>query len=264
MNILDEILEVKKEEVKNLKRRYSFNSFGSMEYFNSKTRSLKAALSLPGKISIIAEVKKASPSKGILKSDFNHIRIADTYQSNGADAISVLTDEKFFRGNIIFLSEIRKFAVIPLLRKDFILDEYQILEAKAFGADAVLLISEILSANQIKDLSECAEENNLDVLLELHSEDEISKIDFDRCNLIGVNNRDLKTFKVDVKTTEKILNNIDKKIISVSESGINKMDDIKYLKSINVNAILVGEHFMRSENPANELKQFIEWCSYES
>lgn len=264
MNILKQILEVKKEEIKNLKKKYSFNSFSSMEYFQSNTRSLKSALSHPEKISIIAEVKKASPSKGIIKSDFDHIRIADTYQSNGADAISVLTDEKFFQGQISFLSEIRKISEVPLLRKDFILDEFQILEAKAFGADAILLISEILSANQIKDLTECAVENNLDVLLELHSENEISKIDFNRNNLIGINNRDLTTFDVDLKTTEKVLHKIENEIISVSESGISKKEDIDYLKSIKVNAVLVGEHFMRSENPSNELKQFIEWCSYES
>lgn len=264
MNILKQIIEVKREEIKKLKKKYSINSFSSMEYFQSKTRSLKSALSHPEKISIIAEVKKASPSKGIIKSDFDHIRIADTYQSNGADAISVLTDEKFFQGKISFLSEIRKISEIPLLRKDFILDDYQILEAKAFGADVILLISEILSANQIKDLTDCAVENNLDVLLELHSENEISKIDFNRNNLIGINNRDLTTFEVDLKTTEKVLLKIDNEIISVSESGISKRDDIEYLKSIKVNAILVGEHFMRSENLSNELKQFIEWCSYEN
>lgn len=264
MNILKQILEVKKEEIKNLKKKYSFNSFSSMEYFQSNTRSLKSALSHPEKISIIAEVKKASPSKGIIKSDFDHIRIADTYQSNGADAISVLTDEKFFQGQISFLSEIRKISEVPLLRKDFIMDEYQILEAKAFGADAILLISEILSANQIKDLTDCAVENDLDVLLELHSENEISKIDFNRNNLIGINNRDLTTFDVDLKTTEKVLQKIDNEIISVSESGISKKEDIDYLKSIKVNAVLVGEHFMRSENPSNELKQFIEWCRYEN
>lgn len=264
MNILEEIIEVKKEEVKSLRKRYSYNSFNSMEHFQHQTRSLKKALSNQNKISIIAEVKKASPSKGVIQSDFNHIRIAEIYQSNGADAISVLTDEKFFQGHISFLAEIRKLSEIPLLRKDFIIDEYQILEAKAFGADAILLISEILSANQIKDLTDCAIENNLDVLLELHSENEIPKLDLMRNNLIGINNRDLKTFEVDLTTTKKIKDKIDGEIIIVSESGISKRDDIEYLKSINVNAILVGEHFMRSENPGDELKKFIEWCRYEN
>lgn len=264
MNILEEIIEVKKEEVKILKRKYSFNSFGSMEYFNRKSISLKNSLSHKNKISIIAEVKKASPSKGVIRHDFDHLKIADTYQSNGADAISILTDEKFFKGSIIFLSEIRKISDLPLLRKDFIIDEFQILEAKAFGADAILLISEALSENQIKDLTDCAFENNLDVLLELHSPSEIIKIDFNRNNLIGINNRDLKTFEVDLTTTEMVLNKIDEQIISVSESGINKQSDIEYLKSINVNAILVGEHFMRSDNPGDELKKFIDWCNYEN
>lgn len=264
MNILKEITEVKKEEIKNLKRKYSFNSFSSLEYFSRKTKSLKAALKKENKISIMAEVKKASPSKGVIKTDFNHLRIANIYLTSGADAISVLTDEKFFQGKISFLNEIRKLAEIPLLRKDFILDEYQIFEAKAFGADAILLISEILSELQIKDLTDCATEQNLDVLLELHSENEIPKIDFSKNNLIGINNRDLKTFEVDLTTTEKVLNKINSEIISVSESGIRNQGDIEYLKSLKINSILVGEHFMRSENPANELKQFVKWCSYEN
>lgn len=264
MNILDEIIEVKKEEVKNLKKKYSFNSFSSMEYFQSKTRSLRSALLHPEKISIIAEVKKASPSKGIIKSDFNHIRIADTYQSNGADVISVLTDEKYFQGHINYLSDIRKITEIPLLRKDFLIDEYQILEAKAFGADAILLICEILSPNQINDLTDCAIENKLDVLLELHSENQINKINFEKNNIIGINNRDLKSFEVDLTTTQRVKSAIKQNCIIVSESGISKKEDIEFLKSIDVNAILVGEHLMKSENPCDELKKLIEWCSYEN
>jgi indole-3-glycerol phosphate synthase len=177
MNILQEIVEVKKEEVKNLKKKFSYNSFNSLEYFNSETRNFEKALMNDKRISVIAEIKKASPSKGIIRQDFNHQKIAEVYNSASVDSISVLTDKNFFKGDIQFISDIKKITDIPLLRKDFIIDEYQILEAKAFGADAILLISEILSANQIKDLTECAAELNLYVLLELHSDNEISKID---------------------------------------------------------------------------------------
>jgi indole-3-glycerol phosphate synthase len=264
MNILSEIVEVKKQEVKDLKKKYSYNSFSSFEYFNSETKSLHTALRNKERISVIAEIKQASPSKGILKKNFNHLKIAETYNNAKVDAISVLTDEKFFMGKIQFISDIRKLTAIPLLRKDFIIDEYQIFEAKAFGADAILLISEILSANQIKDLTDCADELNLSVLLELHSADEVSKIDFHRNNIIGINNRDLNDFSVDISTTKKIKDNIPQEVIIVSESGLTKRDDIEYLKNINVDAVLVGEHFMKSDDLAESLNNFLSWCNYEN
>lgn len=264
MNILEEIIEVKKEEIKNLKKKFSFNSFASMEYFDKPCRSFKSALEKENKISIIAEIKKASPSKGVIRKEFNPLNIAEIYNSSGADAISVLTDEKFFQGHVNYLSDIRKITEKPLLRKDFIIDEYQILHAKAFGADAILLICEILSKNQIKDLTDCAIENKLDVLLELHSQNQINKIDFERNKIIGINNRDLKTFEVDLTTTQKVKSAIGQNCIIVSESGISQKKDIDFLKSVGVNAILVGEHLMKSENPGDELKKLIEWCNYEN
>ena len=264
MNILSEIVEVKKEEVKNLKKKFSYNSFNSLEYFNSETKNFEKSLTNNKRISVIAEIKKASPSKGVISQDFNHLKIAEIYNSASVDSISVLTDKNFFKGNIHFISDIKKITDIPLLRKDFIIDEYQILEAKAFGADAILLISEILSANQIKDLTDCATELNLSVLLELHSDNEISKIDFHRNKVIGINNRDLTDFSVDITTTEKIKNRIKQQVIIVSESGISTEKDIDYLKKINVNAVLVGEHFMKSENLVESLKQILDWCNYEN
>lgn len=264
MNILREIVEVKKDEVKNLKKKFSYNSFNSLEYFNSETRNFEKSLTKDKRISVIAEIKKASPSKGIIRHDFDHLKIAEVYNSASVDSISVLTDEKFFNGNIDFISDIKKITDVPLLRKDFIIDEYQILEAKAFGADVILLICEILSANQIKDLTDCAAELNLSVLLELHSSNEISKIDFQRNKVIGINNRDLTDFSVDITTTEKIKDEIEQQVIIVSESGISIEKDVEYLKKINVNAVLVGEHFMKSENLVESLKQFLDWCNYEN
>lgn len=264
MNILKEIVEVKKDEVKNLKKKFSYNSFNSLEYFNSETRNFEKSLTNDRRISVIAEIKKASPSKGIIRHDFDHLKIAEVYNSASVDSISVLTDEKFFNGNIHLISDIKKITDVPLLRKDFIIDEYQILEAKAFGADAILLICEILSANQIKDLTDCAAELNLSVLLELHSSNEISKIDFQRNKVIGINNRDLTDFSVDITTTEKIKDEIEQQVIIVSESSISIEKDVEYLKKINVNAVLVGEHFMKSENLVESLKQFLDWCNYEN
>lgn len=264
MNILKDIVEIKKAEVKNLKKKFSYNSFNSFEYFNSETRNFEKSLINEKRISVIAEIKKASPSKGMIKENFDHLKIAEVYNSAKVDSISVLTDEKFFKGHIHYISDIKKITDIPLLRKDFIIDEYQILEAKAFGADAILLISEILSANQIKDLTDCAIELNLSVLLELHSDNQISKFDFHKNKIIGINNRDLTDFSVDITTTEKIKNKIKQQVTIVSESGISTEKDIEYLKDIKVDAVLVGEHFMKSENLAESLKQFLDWCNYES
>jgi len=260
IDILSEIVEVKKEEVKILKRDFTISHFSDLEYFSQDTLDFREALANPDGISIIAEVKKASPSKGIIRKDFNHINIADIYMNTGADAISVLTDVNFFKGNISYLNDIAKMKVVPLLRKDFIVDEYQVYEAKANGADAILLIAEILSANQITELSNAANEMGMSILLELHNEEEISKIDFTLNKIIGINNRDLSNFRTDIKTTEIISNKLPDNIILVSESGINSKDDIDYLKYINVNAILVGEHFMRADSIVASLKQMKEFC----
>ena len=151
MTILEEILEVKREEVKKLKQKYTLSSYADFEFFHKNNISFYSALSDKRKINLIAEIKKASPSKGILNKDFNHMHIAETYFENNVDAISVLTDEKFFQGSITYLNEIAKIKNAPLRRKDFIIDEHQIFEAKAFGADAVLLIAEALSESQISD-----------------------------------------------------------------------------------------------------------------
>ncbi|WP_337872021.1 indole-3-glycerol phosphate synthase TrpC [Ignavibacterium sp.] len=264
MDILSEIIEVKKQEVRNLIKKYSYNSFNSYEYFNSDTRNFEKALKNEKRISVIAEIKKASPSKGIISQNFNHLQIAEIYNEQNVDAISVLTDEKFFQGNIHFISEIKKATNLPLLRKDFIIDDYQILEAKAFGADAILLISEALSSTQINDLTDCAYDLNLAVLLELHSEEQLSKIDFNKNRILGINNRDLKNFNVDLTTTERIKNRIEKNVLIVSESGISSGKNISYLKNFGVNAVLVGEHFMKSENLKESLMQFLEWCNYEN
>jgi indole-3-glycerol phosphate synthase len=215
------------------------------------------------KIGVIAEIKKASPSKGVLRKDFNPVEIAKSYMQCGADAISVLTDIQFFQGNISYLKDIAAIKTVPLLRKDFIIDEFQILEAKANGADAVLLIAEILSREQIKDFTSIAFENDLEVLLEIHSEKQLNKINFDINKIIGINNRDLDTYNVDISTTKELARKIPSHCTIVSESGIGSKIDLDYLKNAGVHAVLAGEHFMKSQNIEESVTQFMEWCKIE-
>lgn len=259
MTILDKILEIKKEEVAILHQKYSRRSFSESELFHKERIDFASALKIGNRISVIAEIKKASPSKGILKEDFNHLSIAEIYMSGKVDAISVLTDQQFFKCNISFLKDIAEIKTVPLLRKDFIIDEFQILEAKANGADAILLIAEALSKNQIDELTSTAVENNLDVLLEIHSESQLSKINFSKNKIIGINNRDLSTFQVDMNTTIHLSNQIPDECLIVSESGINSQIDVDILKNY-ADAFLVGEHFMKSENITIALNEFLEWC----
>lgn len=264
MNILSEILETKKEEVKSLKRIYSISSFEGMEFFNNVKYGFKNILGTNNHLSLIAEIKKASPSKGVIRKNFNHLMIAETYMKHGVEAISVLTDEKYFAGKIEYLQQIASIKNLPLLRKDFIVDEFQIFESKAFGADLILLIAEALTKSQIKDFSQTAYEIGLEVLLEIHSAEEINKIDLNLNPIIGINNRDLKTFKVDINTTLQLKQVLPSEVFVISESGINDKTDIDRLKVNKVNGILIGEHLMRSENLDSELIRLKEWCIIES
>lgn len=263
MNILDKIVEVKKEEVKKLRNKFSRIDFESMEFFNSPCLSFIERLRTSGEISIIAEIKKASPSKGIIKNNFNHLKIAEDYFKAGANAVSVLTDEKFFMGSINYLKEIAVNKSAPLLRKDFIIDEFQVLEAKTNGADLILLICEILEHSQIKELSAAASEIGLEVLLELHNKNEIAKIDFSLNKLIGINNRNLESFNVDLSSTAELRKYLPDDVFIVSESGIHSREDILYLKQNKVNAILVGEHLMKSDNIQESLFELKRWCTNE-
>jgi len=261
MNILNEIIEIKKLEVKKLRMKYSKSDFMSEELYHSPAISFIDQLNDSQDISIIAEIKKASPSKGIIREDFNHLKIAQDYFAAGADAVSVLTDEKFFRGSISYLKDIASIKTVPLLRKDFIIDELQVLESKANGADIILLISEILSADQIKELTLAAKEAGLEVLLELHNRNQFDKIDFSANNLIGINNRSLSTFKVDLTITKEIAKYLPKEVFIVSESGITTKEDIAYLKDVGVNSILVGEHLMKSVDIKQSMLELKRWCS---
>ena len=260
MNILEQIVEVKKDEVKKLKQKYSLNSFKEMEFFESKSLKFSEKAGSNQNISIISEIKKASPSKGIIRQDFNHLNIAETYFNCGTDAVSILTDEKFFKGNIEFLKDIASIKETPLLRKDFIIDEFQVFQSKGNGADIILLISEILSKSQINELSHAAKEADLEVLLELHSEKQLNKIDFGINKILGVNNRNLEDFSIDLDTTLNLSKLLPEDIILVAESGIKKKEDIDYLIQADIDAVLVGEHLMSAEKINEKFKELKEWC----
>lgn len=257
---LEKILAAKLEEVRLLKMGNNLEVFRDAELYHTATKNFKAALINSKNISIITEIKKASPSKGIIRDDFDFEEIAQTYMNCGADAISVLTEKKYFHGNINFISSLFAEKKVPILRKDFIFDEIQIHEARAYGADAVLLISEILEANQIKDLSLLAQSLNLEVLLEIHSMEQFDKIDFELNDIIGINNRNLEDFSVDISTTMNISETLPNNIIIVSESGIDSQAKIELLKGSKVNAILVGEYLMRSKDISKSLNELIQWC----
>jgi len=263
MNILEEIVGHKKDEVKKLKKKYSLLSFEEMEFFEKPALKLKNFIPSDS-LGIIAEIKKASPSKGIIRGEFNHLKIAETYFSENVSAISVLTDENFFKGNINFLKDIAVIKQRPLLRKDFIIDEHQVYESKGAGADIILLISEVLSKLQIQELTCAAKELGMDVLLELHSKEQLSKIDFELNTIIGINNRNLEDFSVSLETTKQISSEIPSEVLIISESGIHNKENINFLRKTKINAILVGEHLMSSENISESLKQLKEWCLVES
>lgn len=208
-------------------------------------------------VKLIAEIKQASPSKGLLRSNFNPSEIALVYQENGASAISVLTDERFFKGRLSHIEEVRKAVKLPILRKDFIIDTYQIYETRARGADAVLLIAALLGREELEHLMGLAHGLGLSCLVEVHTEKELGKVLGTRATLIGINNRDLDTFKVDLETTLRLMPLITRDRTVVSESGINSRADVLRLQEAGVDAILVGEALMRSQDAGEKIRELL-------
>lgn len=206
---------------------------------------------------IIAEVKKGSPSKGVIREDFDPLEIAEIYQNNGATCLSVLTDEKFFLGHLRYLALIREQVGLPLLRKDFIIDPWQVYEARAAGADAILLIAAILERQQIVDLADLARELHLDVLLEVHDEQEMEAACATDISLIGVNNRNLRSFVTDLETTGRLAKMLPPQRLLVAESGINNRADIERLQAYGAKAFLIGEAMMREEDIGAKLQELL-------
>ena len=194
---------------------------------------------------IIAEIKKASPSAGIIKEDFDPIKIAMEYESFGASALSILTEENFFMGSIEYLKDVKKITSLPILRKDFMIDEYQIYESKLIGADCILLIASILTDQQIEDFITIAKKLELDYLIEVHDENELKRVDRFEDALIGVNNRNLETFEVDLNNSVRLRNSFRQNNIFIAESGIKSREDMNYLKMNKIKVFLIGESLMR-------------------
>lgn len=262
--ILEQIIETKKQEVAERRRQVPIELLKDRiadlgrprNFFNAITRQTDKRLNL------IAEVKKASPSAGMIRSDFDPVKIAAEYAAAGADALSVLTDEKYFHGRLEYIPAIRDAVQLPVLRKDFIIDPYQVYETRACGADAMLLIAEALEISQLIDLQIMATEMNLTVLIEVHDLDNLMRVR-DRVigfphksySLLGINNRDLRTFRTDLGTTLRMAELVEDRGVLVSESGIATAEDIKKLAAAGVKAVLVGETLMRSRDIKGKIRE---------
>lgn len=256
MYILDKIVAYKKDEVDKRRSEVSVSSLEKIPYFERSPLSLATHLDESESYGIISEYKRRSPSKPKINLDALAEEVISSYAKNGASAISCLTDEHFFGGSNDYLTDGRNKVDIPILRKDFTVSEYQIIEAKAIGADAILLIAEVLSKDQIKSFTSTAQDLGLSVLLELHHENELSKIDMN-VDVIGINNRDLRTFKVDFNHSKKMFERLPDEITKISESGISDPKVVNELIDTGFKGFLIGEYFMKTDDPGKACGDFI-------
>jgi len=256
MTILDKIIAHKYHEVAADKVQKPIQSLEKSPFFNRPVYSLKQALQNDN-VGIIAEYKRKSPSKGLINDRFSAEEIATGYSAAGAAALSVLTDVDFFGGDKTYLSAVRLCTTLPILRKDFIIDEYQIIEAKALGADAILLIAAALDQQQVLTLAKVAKSLSLEVLFEIHEASELSLLN-DYIDVVGVNNRNLKTFTVSIEQSISLLPLIPKQFAKISESGISKANSVQQLQRVGFDGFLIGEAFMKTADPAASCKQFIQ------
>lgn len=245
-DILKEIVRKKKEKIILERQHLSEEELKSGILALPQPRPFIEALVKPRQISLIAEIKKASPSRGLIRQDFDPASIARDYEEAGAQALSVLTEEDFFQGSLKYINEVKSAVSLPVLRKDFIFEPYQVYESRFYGADAILLIADLLSREKISELMSISSEAGLDCLVEVHTEKELKKALSLKCPLIGINNRDLHTLEVDFKITEKLFPLIPKDKAVVVESGIKNRQDVMFLKILGASAVLIGEAFMES------------------
>lgn len=253
-HILDVIVARKKEEVALLQKHGVHIPPPFAEKEIAAPRGFRQALLDYAGVAIIAEAKKASPSKGLICPDFDPVEIAVNYEQNGAQAISVLTDVDFFQGSLLYLLQVREAVSLPVLRKEFIIDPLQIEEAHVCGADAILLMASILGRRQLIDFQEQAAEYDMDCLVEVHDEEELETVLSTQANLIGINNRNLKDFSMDTETTFRLKKLIPDNIAVVGESGLKTADDIQRLQQADITAALIGETLMRGNNGGNSLQ----------
>ena len=256
MNILDKIIAHKRTEVAEAKKMAPVAELEKRPFFGRDVLSLRASLRDPAKTGIIAEFKRRSPSKGVINDRVSVVEVTKGYTEAGASCLSVLTDSEFFGGSPADLEAARVNA-IPILRKDFIIDEYQILEARAMGADVILLIAACLKPKEVERLAEFAASLGLEVLLELHSEEELDHI-CDATPIVGVNNRDLKTFTVDIERSIRLSQQLPMGKLLVAESGINRVETMWHMRDSGFHGFLVGEHFMKEQDPAIAFASFVQ------
>ena len=256
--ILERILRDKKAEVRRAKGRRSLEALKKIvARLPKRKHRLLAALRKKKGTAVITEIKRRSPSKGLLSRDFDPVRIAREYERSGAAALSVLTDKKYFGGSPEIFKKVRRATTLPLLRKDFIVDEYQVYESRLLGADAILLIARALSAAAMKHFFTLADSLGLDTLFEVHDMAELKKVTPLKPRLLGINNRDLRTFQVDLGVTERLASRAPRNAVLVSESGISGPEDVKTLKKYGVRVFLVGETLMRDKHPGAALKRLV-------
>ncbi|MDO9374960.1 MAG: indole-3-glycerol phosphate synthase TrpC [Ferruginibacter sp.] len=256
MNILDTIIEHKKIEVAQAKERVPFDELKNGKFYDRDIISLKQLLNDDSKTGIIAEFKRRSPSKGIINDTADVAEVTRAYTANGASCLSILTDEHFFGGTVADIAAAR-FNNIPILRKDFMIDEYQVSEARAMGADVILLIAACLSPDRVKELARFATSLNLEVLLEIHNEEELAHI-CDETEIVGVNNRDLKTFVVDIQRSIELSKKIPANKIKIAESGIHDVETICTFRDAGFKGFLIGENFMKQADPTIAFARFVE------
>ncbi len=247
MNILDEIVAKTKSKLEEKKQGLSLEELSSkIDFENLKETNFKKNLENKAE-AIIAEIKKASPSAGIISENFDPVLKSKEYESFGASALSILTEEDYFLGNIQYLMDVKAITSLPILRKDFIVDEYQIYESKLIGADCILLIASILNDEELKNFSEIAERLKLDYIIEVHDEEELQRVKHFSNAIIGVNNRNLKTFDVDINNSVELKKIFEGENIFIAESGIKSKKDIEYLQQHNINVFLIGESLMKGD-----------------
>jgi indole-3-glycerol phosphate synthase len=257
MSILTKIADAKKDEVAKLKRERLLSSIKEGARSQHPPLDFQAAIRREGRLSLIAELKKASPSRGVLRKDFDVHSLAQDYARGGAQALSVLTDREFFQGNLSYLPRAKEAAGLPVLRKDFIIDEWQVWQSREAGADAVLLIAALLTLGRLRDLKELTIGLGMAALVEVHNMRELDAAGAAECRLIGINNRDLHSFKTDLKTTLHLLPKCPKDATLVSESGVHKRGDAVKLKTAGVHALLVGESLIASHNIPAAVKEIM-------
>jgi indole-3-glycerol phosphate synthase len=255
--ILDDIVRHKRADLQHAKATTPLAGLEQRPLFRAQRRDLRSALRAAVRPAVIAEIKKASPSKGVIRVDFDPVRIARSYAANGAVAISVLTEQRYFQGDLEHLAAIREAVAVPLLRKDFLFDPYQLYEARAFGADAVLLIIGVLDDALLRDLLQLAGALQLSALVEVHDRLELERALGGGAHLLGINNRDLHTFHTDLATTAELMRCVPTDVLVVAESGIETAADIGRLERAGVRAFLIGEALMRAADPGAMLAELL-------